>query len=164
MQEIFFWRRAKIIIVFFGCFFGVAPALAQGMAQGVASGWWVDQSGKAGIVIAPCGKALCGKIEWLKKPRNKAGEPKTDIHNSNAALRPRPLCGLPILGDFLPNGLGTWKDGWIYDPQNGKTYKSVMHVAADGTLHVRGYIGIPLLGRSEVWQRPAKPLPPCKGS
>ncbi|MDE1883676.1 MAG: DUF2147 domain-containing protein [Rhodospirillales bacterium] len=159
MQESFFWRRAKTLIAGLGFLLGVAPA----MAQGAAAGWWMDQSGKAGIVIAPCGKDLCGRIEWLKVPMDKAGRPKTDIHNSNAALKPRPLCGLQILGNFIPDGQGGWKGGWIYDPQNGETYKSVMHVVADGTLHVRGYIGIPLLGRSEVWRRPANVLPACSG-
>ena len=159
MQEILFGHRVKILIIGLGFFLGMAPA----MAQSAPAGWWIDQSGKAGIVIAPCGDDLCGKIEWLKVPKDKAGQPKTDIHNSNAALKPRLLCGLPILGDFISDGQGGWQGGWIYDPQNGKTYKSVMHVAADGTLHVRGYIGIPLLGRSEVWTRPAKALTSCDG-
>ncbi len=159
MQDILFPHRAKILILSLGVIFSIAPA----MAQGAPAGWWMDQSGRAGIVISACGNDLCGKIEWLKVPRDKAGRPKTDIHNSNAALKSRLLCGLPILGDFTPDGQGGWQNGWIYDPQNGKTYRSVMHLAADGTLHVRGYVGIPLLGRSEIWRRPVQALTACQG-
>ncbi len=159
MQEILFKRGAKILVAGFGLFFWAA----QAMAQTPAMGWWVDQSGKAGILISTCGGDLCGKIEWLKAPLDTAGKPKTDIHNSNAALQARPLCGLQILGDFKPGGDGGWKGGWIYDPKSGNTYHSRLHVAADGTMHVRGYIGIPLLGRSEVWTRPATTLTPCVG-
>jgi uncharacterized protein (DUF2147 family) len=130
-------------------------------AQNV-TGWWLDQSGRAGILIAPCGAALCGAIKWLRIPLDAAGKPKTDIHNLDTALRSRPLCGLPMLDSFTPDGNGGWQGGHIYDPESGKTYKSVMHLAADGTLHVRGYIGIPLLGRSAIWTRPAASLAPCQ--
>ena len=132
-------------------------------ADTAPTGWWLDASGKAGILIAPCGQQLCGSIEWLRAPLDKAGKPKTDIHNSSAALQSRPLCGLAMLGGFTPDagGDGGWQGGWIYDPSTGNTYKSVMHVAPDGTLHVRGYIGIPLLGRSEIMTRPSAPLTPC---
>jgi uncharacterized protein (DUF2147 family) len=130
-------------------------------AQNV-TGWWLDQSGRAGIFIAPCGAALCGAIKWLRNPLDAAGQPRADIHNQDTALRTRPLCGLPMLDSFAPDGNGGWQGGHIYDPENGKTYKSVMHLAADGTLHVRGYIGIPLLGRSEIWTRPAASLAPCQ--
>ncbi|MDE2239650.1 MAG: DUF2147 domain-containing protein [Rhodospirillales bacterium] len=137
----------------------MAPALAQGAPEG----WWLDQTGEAGILISPCGADLCGRIEWLKAPLDAAGKPKTDIHNTNAALRARPVCGLQILGGFAPAANGGWHGGWIYDPKNGKTYTSVMHLEADGTLHVRGYVGIPLFGRSEVWTRPATAPTPCAG-
>ncbi len=160
MQVIAFKRRAKILLAAAGLSWFAAPALADNSPMG----WWVDQSGKAGIVISACGADLCGKIEWLKVPLNTEGKPKTDVHNGNAALQNRPLCGLSILGNFVPDGDGGWKGGWIYDPEGGKTYRSVMHVAADGTLHVRGYVGIPLLGRSEVWTRPAATPVPCSGS
>lgn len=160
MQEIAFERHVKRLLAAAGFFWLAAPALAGDSF----TGWWMDQSGKAGIVISPCGGNLCGKIEWLKVPLDANGQPKTDIHNGNAALRSRPLCGLSILGNFVPDGSGGWKGGWIYDPEGGKTYKSVMHVGTDGALHVRGYVGIPLLGRSTVWTRPALPLTPCKGS
>ncbi|WP_158320056.1 DUF2147 domain-containing protein [Acidocella aminolytica] len=160
MQAFAFKRHMKILLTAIG----LSSVSGMAMAQTSPAGWWMDQTGKAGILISPCGGDLCGKIEWLKVPLDAAGKPKTDIHNKNAALQNRPLCGLPILGRFVPEGEGHWKEGWIYDPENGKTYKSIMHLASDGTLHVRGYVGIPLLGRSEVWTRPAAPLTPCTGS
>lgn len=151
-------RQGKFILAIVAFMGFAAPAVADSSPLG----WWEDQTGKAGILISKCGADLCGKIEWLKTPLDSStGKPKTDIHNEDVALRGRKLCGLSILGDFSPDGDGGWKGGWIYDPEGGKTYKSVMHMAADGTLHVRGYIGIPLLGRSEVWTRPATKLTPC---
>jgi uncharacterized protein (DUF2147 family) len=143
--------------------FCLCCSAAQAQTENSATGWWLDQTGRAGILISPCGDQLCGKIEWLLHPLNDAGQPKADIHNKDAALRPRPLCGLPMLGNFSEDDRNHWKGGWIYDPESGKTYKSVMHLADDGTLHVRGYIGITLIGRSSVWTRPAAPLQPCTG-
>ena len=161
MQVVFNPRRKKITsflaFLLAAAWFGAAgPARADG-----PQGWWLDQTGRAGIEIAPCGAALCGWIEWLRVPLDKAGKPKTDIHNPNTALRSRPMCRLQILGGFTPNGNGGWRGGWIYDPSSGNTYKSVMHVSADGQLHVRGYIGITLIGRSAVWTKPAAALTPC---
>jgi uncharacterized protein (DUF2147 family) len=144
----------------FAFLFGLAGMTAA-KADTSPEGWWLDATGKAGIVIATCGPTLCGHIEWLRQPLDAAGKPKTDIHNPDATLRPRPVCGLAILGNFTPDGSGGWTGGWIYDPDSGNTYKSKMHIAADGTLHVRGYIGVSLFGRSEIMTRPASPLTPC---
>ena len=47
-----------------------------------------------------------------------------------------------------------WDGGEILDPNNGKTYKVRMTPKDDGkTLAVRGYIGAPLLGRTQTWVR-----------
>ncbi len=152
---------SKVIILMLAALACLGLALPA-RAQTAPLGWWLDQTKRAGILIAPCGNQLCGHIEWLKSPLDPEGKPKTDLHNPDTALHSRPICGLPILGGFAPDGSGGWNGGWIYDPDAGKTYKSQMHVAADGTLHVRGYIGIPLLGRSETWTRPPAPPPQCK--
>lgn len=164
MQAIFNVGLRKILLIMafamtgLGCWGSVARAETQDV-----QGWWMDQNGKAGILIAPCGGQLCGKIEWLHQPLDKEGKPKTDIHNGDAALRPRLLCGLSILGGFTPADNGGWHGGWIYDPESGNTYKSVMHVGDDGKLHVRGYIGFTLIGRSVTWVRPPQQLAPCAG-
>ncbi len=54
---------------------------------------------------------------------------------------------------FAANGEGKWTGGRIYDPNNGKTYKCTLELANDGTLKVRGYVGISWFGRTETWTR-----------
>jgi len=156
---------AKLCFFIFAACLGFAnPPAAHAQAgngQTAPLGWWLDQTGRGGVLIAPCGSQLCGHLEWLKTPLNPQGQPKTDIRNPDASLQSRLLCGLPILWGFVPDNSGGWTSGWVYDPDAGKTYKSVMHIQADGSLSVRGYIGIPLLGRSAVWTRPAAPLTQC---
>lgn len=64
----------------------------------------------------------------------------------------------PIVGMVILSGLqatqNMWDNGSILDPENGKTYSCSMRVSNDGNhLNVKGYIGIPLLGRSQTWER-----------
>lgn len=64
----------------------------------------------------------------------------------------------PIVGMVILSGLKLqehqWGQGQIMDPENGKTYRCAMHTLEQGKkLNVRGYIGLPLLGRSQVWER-----------
>ncbi len=151
--------HAKIFLALI-CF---AWACQPAWADNTPVGWWLDHTGKAGIEILRCGGSLCGKIEWLRVPLDSTGKPKTDSRNPDVALRGRTLCGLSVLGGFVSDGEGGWRGGWVYDPENGKTYHCIMYMATDGVLHVRGYVGIPLLGRSEVWTRPAMALAPCAG-
>jgi uncharacterized protein (DUF2147 family) len=139
------------------CAAASAPARADDAA---ATGLWLDQTGKAVIDIEPCADKLCGKIVWLKNPLNDQGRKKTDIHNPDAALQGRPLCGLPVLSGFDPDGPGAWTGGTVYDAASGSTYRSNLHLKADG-LHVRGYIGISLFGRTETWTRPPAGIGRC---
>ena len=77
----------------------------------------------------------------------------TDELNPDPALRSRLLLGLTIMDGFDYAGEGKWKNGRIYDPNSGKTYKCKLTLVDENTLELRGYIGISLLGRTETWAR-----------
>jgi uncharacterized protein (DUF2147 family) len=49
---------------------------------------------------------------------------------------------------------GEYTGGRILDPDNGKLYRCRMVLTDDGSrLDIRGYIGVPMLGRSQIWLR-----------
>ena len=75
-----------------------------------------------------------------------------DEKNPDAALRSRTLKGTIILKDMVLMD-GIWKNGTIYDPESGNTYKATIKLKPNGDLTLRGYIGVPALGRNSVWTR-----------
>jgi len=67
------------------------------------------------------------------------------------------LQGMHIIRNLTRNG-DIWENGKILDPENGKEYHARMNLTDEGQkLVVRGYIGIPLIGRSQIWLRDPHP-------
>ncbi|HEY1979465.1 MAG TPA: DUF2147 domain-containing protein [Xanthobacteraceae bacterium] len=65
-----------------------------------------------------------------------------------------PWLGLEIVRGMKPEGEAKFGDGTILDPRDGKIYHATMKISPDGgTLTVRGYIGIELLGQNQYWTR-----------
>jgi uncharacterized protein (DUF2147 family) len=115
-------------------------------------GTWVNPSGQDHILIYKKGNKYYGKLDWIKVPNDETGKPKTDKNNPDVALRSRPDLGLELLKDFTFDGDDVYEDGTIYDPKSGKTYSCKMTIEGN-TLKIRGYVGISLFGRTEVWTR-----------
>jgi len=112
-------------------------------------GWWQEPSG-AVIQIASCAEGLCLKIVALSG----GDHPHNDVHNPDAKLRGRALCGLQIGQHFTQTDRQHAEGGRLYDPRSGQTYSGSM-TAEGNTLKLRGYLGIKLLGRTEIWTRVA---------
>jgi len=122
-------------------------------ADAVVTGVWLTQDDKAQVRIADCGDRLCGAIIALREPLGPDGQPKTDKRNRDAALHGRPIMGLQILQNFIRLDAKRWGDGTIYDPEDGDTYKCTLTLESPVTLIVRGYVGIPLFGKTQIWHR-----------
>jgi uncharacterized protein (DUF2147 family) len=118
-------------------------------------GTWLTGSGNARVEIYKNANNFQGKIIWLSEPIDPAtNKPKTDTKHPNNALHNRPLLGLINLWGFSFNESdGKWENGHIYDPKSGKEYKCTITAKDKNTLNVRGYIGISVIGRTDVWTR-----------
>jgi uncharacterized protein (DUF2147 family) len=140
-------KKSLIVLLFFA----MCGTAAFAQNADAILGKWVNPSGEGQIQIYKKGSKFFGKLAWLKTP-DENGKPKTDHKNPDASLQSRPVLGLEILKDFTFDGEDVYEDGTIYDPKSGKTYSCKMTLNGN-KLKIRGYVGISLLGRSEVWTR-----------
>ena len=112
-------------------------------------GIWFNEEKDAKIKVYKEDGKFDGKIVW-----HKTGDDISpfDQKNPDPELRTRKKVGLVILSDFDFKS-GQWENGTIYDPKSGKTYSCVIKMQKDGSLNVRGYIGISLIGRTTNWTK-----------
>jgi len=95
-----------------------------------------------------------GKIIWLKYPNHPDGTPKYDDKNPNPELRKVKSDQVVLLKNFSYDEKNDeWNGGTIYDPEEGKTYKCKLTFESPTNLKVRGYIGIPALGKTMYWTK-----------
>ena len=130
----------------------VLPAYSQSKADDIIGVWLTSGKEPAKIQVYKSGEKYYGKIIWLKNPTEN-GKQRVDANNPDEAKRSNPIIGLVMLTGFRFDGDEEWKGGSIYDPESGKTYSSYMYLKDRNTLKVRGYVGISLFGRTEVWTR-----------
>jgi uncharacterized protein (DUF2147 family) len=112
-----------------------------------------DNSGKptALIRITEERGELRGKIEQLFRAPGEDPNPKCTLCSD--ARKDQPILGMTIVSGLKKDG-DEYKDGEILDPNNGKIYKSKLSVHDGGKkVEVRGYVGVPMFGRSQVWLR-----------
>lgn len=89
---------------------------------------------------------LTGKIEKiLNKAKQDALCTECDGDKKN-----QPMLGMTIIEDAIYAGDGSWEDGEILDPNNGKTYSVRLTPQQNGEkLEVRGYVGF--FYRNQYW-------------
>jgi uncharacterized protein (DUF2147 family) len=137
------------------------PAKAN-VAKSNVDGVWIDAKGEGAVEIGACGEKLCGRIVWVKDPNDKTGKPLVDAYNPEPAKKKRPICGLPIIGDLKRQPDGSWDAGWIYDPNDGKSYDLEVTAKSADRLQIKGYMGMKMLSETFIWTRAPATLQRCK--
>jgi len=162
-QTRFFWPSAGFAGLLLTTLAG-SGALAD---NPVEMGLWYNHTGKGAVEIRPCGTAgtdanrLCGFIVWLREPNGRNGKPLTDGYNQKPSMRTRTICGLPVLGALRPMSDGSWDQGWVYDPEQGKSFDAAIQLRSRNQLVLTGYKGIKLFSKSFIWKRAPDDLPRC---
>ena len=126
------------------------------LAESTPAGLWRtidDHSGKEKslVRIVEVSGEYRGTIEKLF--REPGEDPNPNCEKCPGDKKNKPVIGMTILTD-LKKDKDQWSGGEILDPQNGKIYKCKAWLENKGReLHVRGFIGMALLGRTQVWKR-----------
>jgi len=130
----------------------VASAAAQ---SSTPVGTWktVNERGEPeGLVrIVEVAGELRGRVEKVYSPP--APETNPVCIACSGERKDKPVIGMQILSGLRWDG-EQYSGGEVLDPNNGRSYRCLLRVTDDGRkLEVRGYIGISLLGRTQVWLR-----------
>jgi uncharacterized protein (DUF2147 family) len=134
---------AGVILLFAAILIG-PNAIFPSMAMGASPlGEWLTANGHGVVQMSPCGDAFCGRIVGIDR---KPAEPMpTDVNGS-------PQCGLTIITNQKPEAAGLWA-GEITDPRDGGKYQARIWLDDRGDLHLRGFIGIPAFGATQIWHK-----------
>ena len=137
---------------------GLGLFAAMAHAQATPAGLWktIDDESKKEkslIRITEAGGVFTGKLEKLLDPSTK---PDSVCDLCTDDRKDKPVVGMTLIRGVKQSDSdkGRWDGGEILDPNNGKTYKVRLTPGEGGkTLAVRGYIGAPMLGRTQTWVR-----------
>ena len=135
---------------------GLFAAIAH--AQATPAGLWktIDdetKKEKSLIRITESGGVFTGKLEKLLDP---ATRPDAVCEKCTDDRKDKPVLGMTLVKGVRQSESDRerWDGGEILDPNNGKVYMVRLTPGEGGkTLGVRGYIGAPLLGRTQTWFR-----------
>ncbi|MFM8510227.1 MAG: DUF2147 domain-containing protein [Betaproteobacteria bacterium] len=147
------WKNVMLTVALSG----LAAALpGMAAAQQTPVGLWksIDdetKTEKSLVRITEAGGTLTGKIEKLMDPTKQ--DAKCD--KCSDARKDQPVLGMTIITGVRAGSDKTlWEGGEILDPNNGKAYKvRIKPIDGGKKLEVRGYIGAPMLGRTQTWIR-----------
>lgn len=123
-------------------------------ADGIVGTWLVASKDGQVCITRNVQGGYGGTICWLRQPLDpKTGKPQLDNLNENPALRTRAVMGMLILRGFTYRGDNEWGGGKVYNAEDGKDYSCYLRLNPDGTLLLRGYIGISWIGKTQIWTR-----------
>jgi len=144
-----FFKKQGVTLLSLSMVLGTTVAMADANS---AVGTWKtidDVTGKptSYVQIYSAGSSLQGRVVKLLPDAKKS---VCDV--CPGSFKNKPITGMVVMWGYQPKGDGSWTNGHIIDPNNGKIYKSNLSVSGN-TLNVRGYIGFSALGRTQNWYR-----------
>jgi len=102
------------------------------------AGVWLTQDKDAQVEIYKTSAGIYeGKIIWVKSTKPEVQQ----------------RIGTKILSAFKKKDTKTYESGRIYHPGQGKYYDGIITMKSDKLLHLRGYVGTPMLGQTQTWTR-----------
>ena len=139
-------RLLAVLLVFVAA---VASPAGASDKQGFEGFFW-DEPKTAIVQMSLTENGIEGRTVWLKDDTG-----QTDLNNPTEELRSRPIIGMVFLSGFeYVARKNRWKDGKVYDPNDGKTYDAKMSLVNGGnTIKMRGYVGVALFGRTVKFER-----------
>ena len=112
------------------------------------SGVWLTQKKDAQIRIYDCGNGTpCGKLTWVDPATT---DTMLDARNHDASKRKRRLIGVPIIWGYTGKK-NAWSGGKIYNPEDGKTFRSSIKLINRNKIAIKGCLG-PFC-RTNYWTR-----------
>lgn len=127
-------------------FFLVSVVSAQRKADDIVGSFFTPKSDGV-MQFYKDGATYSAKLIWGKD------KDRLDKNNPDKSLREQKVVGMVLAQGFVFDGKDTWKNGKIYDPNEGKTYDCKIMIDEKNNMKLRGYIGISLLGRTEYMVR-----------
>jgi uncharacterized protein (DUF2147 family) len=131
------------------------PALPAGALVGE---WWTEaREGRVRFERARDG-TYRARTSWRARGPDSNDAPILDRNNPNPKLRARKVLGIVLIWNLTFDD-GEYEGGYVYNPRDGDTYRFEAELLDPDTLKIRGYLGISLLGQSQIWKRykPAQP-------
>lgn len=122
-------------------FFIISLAFSQ------IEGRWLTEDKSGVIEITKVGELFQGQVVGGEKQGD-----GLDAKNPDPSLRTRELMGMVILKNLKKDD-DEFVGGEVYDPNSGNTYKAKARIMDDGRLKLKGFVGISLFGRNEIWTR-----------
>jgi len=140
------WKQWLFVIV-------AMSFLSVALAKPSIEGNWISNDDKTGkpravLKLSVIDGTLSGKIERVFSQPGDVGT----CSNCPGEFKDKQILGMQIVWGLKEIKPGAWGEGHILDAKSGKIYRVKMTVKKN-KLYVRGFYGVALLGRTQVWDR-----------
>lgn len=127
------------------------PARAQ---EPSAAGLWErSEDGKPVVWILVVDRSDSFEGAFARMFPRPGEDPNPRCTSCTDDRKDQPTLGLSFVRGMKRSGLA-YEDGTVLDPRDGGIYRAKMTLSPDGkTLTLRGFVGLELFGRDDVWTR-----------